>query len=104
MHSELVSLEPFLARFSSLNKKGRFFYGFLCTFPLLFLGYFLIVKSVFDAIFFHYSVFDSTDYDSKSNLGWFSHETFELRKWVTVPSHIYHIFVIQIVYKALIFI
>ena len=59
---------------------------FLWTFHTLFLGYFFIGKSVFDAVFCHYRVFNSTDFDSKTNLGWFSYQTFEFRKCVTVPT------------------
>ena len=77
MLTELVSFEPFFVRFLSLNKKGCFFLMFLWTFHRFFLGYFLIGKSVFDAVFCHYRVFNSTDFDSKTNLGLFSYETIE---------------------------
>ena len=77
MHTELVSFEPFLAKFLSLNKKGRFFLMFLRTFHALFLGYFFIGKSVFDAVFCHSRVFNSTDFDSKTNLASFPYETIE---------------------------
>ena len=77
MLMELVSFEPFLVRFLSLNKKGRFFLMFLRTFHALFLGYFFIGKSVFDAVFCHYRAFNSTDFDSKTNLGSFPYETIE---------------------------
>ena len=77
MHTELISFESFLAGFLSLNKKGRFFLMFLCIFHALFLDYFFIGKSVFDAVFCHYRVFNSTDFDSKTNLGSFPYETIE---------------------------
>jgi len=50
---------------------------FLCTFHALFLDYFFIGKSVFDAVFCHYRVFNSTDFDYKTNLGSFPYETIE---------------------------
>ena len=69
MHTELVSFEPFLARFLSLFNKGCFFLGFLRTFPVCFIGYFLTEKSVFDAVLFTIW-FLIAGFDSKMYLRW----------------------------------